>query len=124
MEAWNIKEIIDSMPFYEYYRKAVKKFGAFTKTTLWRYFTFLHLVGAEIHQPRSVSTALLEQFENGKFYSTTTVRAMETKYLKRIAEAVSIKGCNFHEAAKTVAFRAKLVRQSSRSTRPGKIVNH
>jgi hypothetical protein len=124
MDAWNIKEIIDSMPCYEYYFKAVKKFDTFTKTTHWRYFTFLHLVGAEIHQPQSVSMALLEQFENGKFYSTATVRAMETKYLKRIVEAVSVKGCNLHEAAKTIAFRATLVRQSSRSTRQGKIVNH
>lgn len=124
MEAWNIKEIIHSIPFYEYYRKAVKKFGIFTKKTHWRYFTFMHLVGADVHNPRSVNVALLEQFENGKFYSTATVRAMETKYLKRITEAVSVRGCNFHDAAKTVAFRATLVRQSTRSTRPDKIVNH
>ena len=125
METWKLEPIIYTESFHEYYRKALKRLG-YTKTTHWRYFTFMHMVGAKKHNTELTHRALLEQFENGVFYSNATVKAMEASYLKRILSLLRHVECldEFNQAAVTVAFRASLQRQSSRSCRPGKIKNH
>ncbi len=126
MAAWKLNEEAHCTSFHNYFRKAVRTYG-YTEKAHWRYFTFMHMVGAKKHNSDLTHRELLEQFENGKFYSNATVKAMETKYLKRIAEITQ--EClddddNFRCAAVTVAFRASLPRQSSRSSRKGKIKNH
>ena len=125
MDSWKLKPIHCTTQFHEYYRKSVKKFG-YTQETHWRYFTFMHMVGAKKHNTDLTHRMLLEQFQNGTFYSRATVEAMEAKYLQRIASLARCKECtaDFNRAAQTVAFRASLTRQSCRSKRPGKIQNH
>ncbi len=126
MAAWKLDVEERGTSYHEYYKKAVRAFG-YTEKAHWRYYTFMHMVGAKKHNTDLTHKELLGQFENGKFYSNATVKAMETKYLEHLAEIT--RECqdddnDFRRAAVTVAFRASLPRQSSRSTRPGKIKNH
>jgi hypothetical protein len=119
MHSWKLDVEPGGGKWNDYHKHAVKNY---TAQTHWRFFTFMHIVGAAARNSEATHMAMLEQFENGKFYSSAALRAMETMYLQRIAHAMS--GKDFHDAAKTVIFRATMPRQSCRSTRPGKIKNH
>ena len=128
MAAWKLEPILEIELFKEFARKTMKKnCPGHSKQAYWRYFTFRHMVGAEVHNPGETHTAIVDQFENGLFYSKSTLKTMEMKYLVRIAELKGIleeDDHSFNDAAQTVAERAGKGRQNWRSTRPGKIRNH
>jgi hypothetical protein len=69
---------------------------------------------------------IINSIQNSTFYSAKTLELMEAKYLNKI---VSLKQqvqdtSDFNVAAMEVVIRATMKRQSSRSTRDGKIRNH
>jgi hypothetical protein len=104
----------------------MKKYPGYSVQTCWRYFTFLHLVGTEIHNTEEVNEKIIDSIENSTFYSAKTLELMEAKYLDKIA---SLKQqvqdtSDFDVAAMEVVIRATMKRQSSRSTRDGKIRTH
>ena len=126
MRSWKLEPIIFSPRFKEYSKHFQKKYPGYSLKTCWRYFTFLHLVGADARQTHEVNSDNIEWFQNGKFYSKATLNTMEAKYLHKISalkqqlQDIS----EFDAAAKEVAYRATMVRQNQRSTRDGKIRNH
>ncbi len=83
-----------------------------------------------MHNTNLTNKRIAEEIENGRFYSKSTLKAMEIKYLARIAELKQTMtkklpdDTQFDDAAQMVALRASMSRQSSRSTRPEKIQNH
>jgi len=126
MQSWKLEPIIYSPKFKEYRKKFMEKYPGYSLQTCWRYFTFLHLVGADARHTHEVNADYIEWFQNGKFYSKETLNLMESKYLERIA-ALKQKlqdTSEFDAAAKEVIHRATMRRQNSRSTRCGKIKNH
>ncbi len=121
MATWRLEEGERGTAFHDYFRKAVKRFG-FSERAHWRYFTFMHMVGAKKHNTELTHRELLALFEGGAFYSKATVQGMESKYLERMARIR--RPDEFNDAAVTVGYRASQPRQSSQSTRPNKIKNH
>jgi hypothetical protein len=131
MSQWKLDPQIYSPTFKFFLRKFCKRnCPGYSDQTYWRYFTLLHMVGAEVHNTGLTNKRIAEEIENGRFYSKSTLKAMETKYLKRISELKSSMDSKlpddtqFDDATQMVAIRANMSRQSSRSSRPGKIQNH
>ena len=126
MQQWKLEPIISSVKFVDFKKTFMKKYPGYSVQTCWRYFTFLHLVGTEIHNTEEVNEKIIDSIENSTFYSAKTLELMEAKYLDKIA---SLKQqvqdtSDFDVAAMEVVIRATMKRQSSRSTRDGKIRNH
>jgi hypothetical protein len=126
MQPWKLEPIIFSDKFSVFKQHFKKKYPGYSVQTCWRYFTILHLVGTQIHNAEEVNENFINSIQNSKFYSAQTLEHMEAKYLKKIAglkQRVQDTS-EFDVAATEVAIRATMKRQSSRSTRDGKIKNH
>ena len=97
----------------------------------WRYYTMLHMTGSPTRLITEEHVANLDCISGGRYYSKETVNAMETDYLTRIAElktevlslALLHDDTEFKNAAQEVISCMHRKRQSTRSTRPGKINN-
>jgi len=126
MQPWKLEPIVFSDKFNHFKKTFISKYPGYSVKTCWRYFTFLHLVGTEIHNTEEVNQQTIDSIENSKFYSAKTLELMETKYLKQIADLKQrVQDTSGLEmAAMEVVIRATMKRQSSRSTRDGKIKNH
>jgi hypothetical protein len=127
MSGWKLEPQLTTTRFTDFKKQFKERFPGFSDQTYWRYFTFLHLVGADVRIARDVQRLNIQAFESGKFYSRDTLIQMETKYLTRIArimDQMDPDDTTLAETAKVVIYRAKMHRQSSRSKRDGKIKNH
>ncbi len=91
----------------------------------------LHMTGSPTRLIAEEHVANLDCIGGGRYYSKETVNAMETDYLTRIAElktevlslALLHDDIEFKNAAQEVISCMHRKRQSTRSTRPGKINN-
>ncbi len=131
MASWKLDPILYTQNYVDFKRKILKKHhNSCSEDTYWHYYTFLHMVGTEVHNEGLTHAENMEQIEEGVFYSRSTLHTMEAKYLERIAQLKQAMKASFPNdntfdcAARMVAHRASMRRQSSRSTRDGKIKNH
>lgn len=129
MSEWKLDHSPRGEAFYDFRKKLIKRFPCYTDDSLWRYFTFLHSVGADVRNEKDTHSENIDCIQNGRFYSRSTVNAITSKYLERLArlkaETASAlpDDTEFDDAARIVIQRAVTPRQNHRSDRVGKIRN-
>ena len=134
MKQWNLDHRPRGQEFCDFKKQLMQKLHGiqepYTNDVLWRYFTILHLTGTSTRLVQEEHIANLNHIKEGRYYSKATVNTMETDYLTHIAELKTKLSAQFPDdtgfasAAQDVISRTYGRRQSSRSTRPGKINNH
>ena len=129
MNEWKLDHLPRGETFSDFKKQMAKKVPGYSAETMWRYFTFRHAVGADVRNDKETLLEDIDYFENGSFYSRSTVDTMTSKYLERLAELKAEMASTFpddtefDDAARIVILRARTPRQNYRSHRVGKIKN-
>ena len=130
MKTWNLDHKPRGFEFNKF-KKLLSRVtpGHYSDDVWWRYYAILHMTGSATRIVREEHVANLECIQQGKYYSKDVLNAMENDYLihindlkARLSEAFPDE-TGFEDAARTVINSTQSMRQSSRSTRPGKIRN-
>ena len=132
MSSWRLGERKDFL-FNKWVKHMLERFNnnlqEFSTETFWRYYTQLHLVGADVHMEETTHRKHLTLIQQAVYFDQKTMEAMETRYLTRIVELRNRLAAAFpldvsvSRAARLVVNSVVSSRQSSRTTRGGRIQN-